>query len=634
MKMLIKTCDWRHLLLRISVLGFTMIVGLSAVVITLTQLGQVRPARAGTLCVKSDGEYGCETSIGDALALAEEGDIVQVASGTYTENVFISQTITLQGGWAPDFSIRDLDTFSVTIRPETISESVVAIQGQFSDTSAVAPTLDGFIITGGRADLGSNHGGGLRIIDSDALVISNTIRDNSAFLLGGGVWVQRGDPILEGNQIMNNQSLGLGQEARGGGVQMENSGATLLSNSVVNNFAIGQRAFGGGVDIIGTVGISATLSGNTIQRNATDSTQPENGFGGGIAISGSSNSEVILINNLIFSNSASIDSSGQPESLGFGGAIAIINGHVRMEGSQVFSNTAASGGGIFIGGNLEDCCNLKGEGNLIQANTAIQGGGVFIGGMADSCCEFSSINTQIQKNNSQEGGGLYNSNQFVNLHNGLVFSNTAVTNGGGLFISAGASISVTNSATIANVAGQDGGAIHNSGQISVTNTTVSGNRATGMGGGIANFNAVNLANTTISDNTSVSGAGVFNSGTVDMVNSLIALNIGNNCLGVMNSLGHNLEDGGTCALNQLTDMSNTTPSIDPLGSNGGQTVTHALKEDSPAIDAGDNSACPAVDQRGVSRPVDGDGDGDTICDIGAFEYQINFGLYLPLVPKD
>jgi hypothetical protein len=155
-----------------------------------------------------------------------------------------------------------------------------------------------------------------------------------------------------------------------------------------------------------------------------------------------------------------------------------------------------------------------------------------------------------------------------------------------------------------------------------------------MGGGIANLNAVNMANTTISNNTSASGAGVLNTGTFETVNSLIALNIGDNCLGVMTSFGHNLEDGGTCALNQPTDISNTTPSINPLGSNGGQTPTHALNGDSPAIDAGDNNACSVVDQRGVTRPVDGDGDGNAVCDIGAFEYQATFGLYLPLISKD
>jgi hypothetical protein len=44
--------------------------------------------------------------------------------------------------------------------------------------------------------------------------------------------------------------------------------------------------------------------------------------------------------------------------------------------------------------------------------------------------------------------------------------------------------------------------------------------------------------------------------------------------------------------------------------------------DSPDIDAGDNTACAGVDQRGIPRPLDGDGDGLAVCDVGAFEYQI------------
>ena len=41
--------------------------------------------------------------------------------------------------------------------------------------------------------------------------------------------------------------------------------------------------------------------------------------------------------------------------------------------------------------------------------------------------------------------------------------------------------------------------------------------------------------------------------------------------------------------------------------------------DSPAIDAGDNGTCPAVDIRGKPRPVDGNGDGNLVCNIGAYE---------------
>ena len=55
------------------------------------------------------------------------------------------------------------------------------------------------------------------------------------------------------------------------------------------------------------------------------------------------------------------------------------------------------------------------------------------------------------------------------------------------------------------------------------------------------------------------------------------------------------------------------PLLGPLADNGGPTPTMALLPGSPAIDAGDDSACPPTDQRGVARPQ------GLACDIGAFE---------------
>jgi hypothetical protein len=40
---------------------------------------------------------------------------------------------------------------------------------------------------------------------------------------------------------------------------------------------------------------------------------------------------------------------------------------------------------------------------------------------------------------------------------------------------------------------------------------------------------------------------------------------------------------------------------------------------SPAIDAGDNGVCPPVDILGALRPVDHNGDGSAVCDLGAYE---------------
>jgi hypothetical protein len=480
----------------------------SVLVLWLVLMSTPRPVHANTLCVKPGGGDGCLASINAALAAAQANDTIRVAAGFYNENVLISQTITLQGGWSSDFSIYDPNVFSSTIQPQDDTQSVVAIQGQFGDTAAVAPTLAGFVITAGRADLGSNHGGGLRIVDSNALVISNTIQNNVAFFLGGGVWVQRGAPILQGNSILNNQSVGLGQNAYGGGLQLENTQAILLDNILAGNIVSGTEA-----------------------------------YGGGLAISGAGSGQVTLMRNQFISNTAALPIQG----FGFGGGIAVNSGQAL-------------------------------------------------------------------------------------LINSTMFSNTATANGGGLFIGTSAVFSFTNSAIIANLAGQDGGAIYNTGVFSISNVTISGNSASGMGGGIANLNLVSMVNTTVANNNSSNGAGLFNLSTVHTTNSLIALNNGDNCLGVLNSQGHNLEDGGTCALGQPTDMSNTSAAMAQLAENGGRTPTHALAADSPAIDAGDNSACPAIDQRGVSRPVDGDEDGTAICDIGAFEYGSSlYQLYLPFL---
>jgi hypothetical protein len=66
----------------------------------------------------------------------------------------------------------------------------------------------------------------------------------------------------------------------------------------------------------------------------------------------------------------------------------------------------------------------------------------------------------------------------------------------------------------------------------------------------------------------------------------------------------------------------------------GQAYGMALAAGSPAIDAGDDAVCPAVDYRGWRRPVDGDGDGDAVCDMGAYEWrEPAVRVYLPLVAR-
>ena len=77
-----------------------------------------------------------------------------------------------------------------------------------------------------------------------------------------------------------------------------------------------------------------------------------------------------------------------------------------------------------------------------------------------------------------------------------------------------------------------------------------------------------------------------------------------------------------------TNTSDISVGLGPLAPNGGplqgstdlnvSLKTLALTPTSPAIDAV-LGACPAADERGTSRPQDGDNSGSIVCDIGAFE---------------
>jgi hypothetical protein len=96
--------------------------------------------------------------------------------------------------------------------------------------------------------------------------------------------------------------------------------------------------------------------------------------------------------------------------------------------------------------------------------------------------------------------------------------------------------------------------------------------------------------------------------------------------GAFASQGHNLIGivNGSTGFGVRSDLVGRTqkplnPRLGPLRNNGGPTLTYALLPGSPAIDRGGSAATLAADQRGVSRPRDGDGNHSLVVDIGAFE---------------
>ena len=104
----------------------------------------------------------------------------------------------------------------------------------------------------------------------------------------------------------------------------------------------------------------------------------------------------------------------------------------------------------------------------------------------------------------------------------------------------------------------------------------------------------------------------------------------------MFSRGYNLiQDATSCEIvgSFVGVITGTAPLLGPLQDNGGDTLTRALLAGSPALNAGNNASCEAVDQRGIVRPQPRhDFNGQRArCDIGAFELEVPmYDIYLPM----
>jgi hypothetical protein len=188
---------------------------------------------------------------------------------------------------------------------------------------------------------------------------------------------------------------------------------------------------------------------------------------------------------------------------------------------------------------------------------------------------------------------------------------------------------VVDSTIDSNYATGIGGGLATFTDILVRNSTISGNVARTVGGGglFVRFRAVlDARNSTIADNEGYDGGGILtNSTDLSLVSTIVAGNradrarfadlAGKREIVVAGS--HNLVGVASDNLALPADTLRGDPGLLPLGHNGGETRTQALRSTSRAIDAGDNTSQLASDQRGAGYPrVVG-----AAADIGAFEYR-------------
>lgn len=245
-------------------------------------------------------------------------------------------------------------------------------------------------------------------------------------------------------------------------------------------------------------------------------------------------------------------------------------------------------------------------------------------------------NVEVTANTSYQGGGISNEGTLT-IANSSIHSNTTSSSGGGLINWGTVTIngSVFHNNTVQELSGSGGGFLNSAGgSISLTNVTISGNHAVGSGSAFTTGGSVSLLNVTIAENVAT---GIYNSGTITFKNALVANNGSQQCqgTGTFTSQGNNLESGNSCHFNQSGDQVSANPRLFPLANNGGSTETHNMQANSPAIDAGTDVGCPTQDQRGKSRPTNGNGSGSAACDIGAIEFDPTIDgktyIFLPVI---
>ncbi|HYP50943.1 MAG TPA: choice-of-anchor Q domain-containing protein, partial [Pyrinomonadaceae bacterium] len=319
-----------------------------------------------------------------------------------------------------------------------------------------------------------------------------------------------------------------------------------------------------------------------------------------------------------------ITNNGSLTIVGRGANFLTISGN---NSSRVFTNnTGATTAISFLrvtGGNGSGSSVWSGTGGGIHN----EGGNLTLTGLV------------ITGNDAGNGGGLGNSsNGTLTLRETTVSDNTAVGNGAGMINISGSTVNIINSTFSRNIAGSHGrnggGGLRTDGAANIANSTFSGNIAqSGRGGAIFyDGTSLTLNNVTIVGNIAgLAGGGIYNRtvmNSFDLRNSIIANNTGGDVVGTVTTFGNNLIGAASIGSGFIdSDLLNQNPLLAPLANNGGQTQTHALLPNSPAVNAGNNcvvnGSCVGgspfqpltTDQRGSGFPRQFGAN----VDIGAFE---------------
>ena len=375
----------------------------------------VIPSHAKTIFVDdnaSDGGDGTSWAsahkyLQDALAVAEYGDEIWVAEGTYKPDQGAGKTagdrsspfvlvngVAMYGGFLGTESSRNPQgDNNQTILSGEINEdselwSLNVVSGVNLDTKTI---LDGFRITKGNANGESDtvyeNGGGVYLSDSNMTVSNLVITNNSAGRRGGGIYSYSDyfspSSLTLTNCVFTNNSA----SETGGGIDSSLSNLTL-TNCVFTNNSAGNN--GGGI----WSSSSSVIMAASTNLNLTNCVFTNNSAGDGGGIYSNYEGKITLTDCVFTNNSARY---------GDGGGISSYYSSSLTLNNCVFTNNSAGRRGGGISSNYSSSLTLN---NCVFTNNSASenGGGIY----SDSSSSLTLTNCVLWKNtsNSIEGHGL------------------------------------------------------------------------------------------------------------------------------------------------------------------------------------------------------------------------------------
>ncbi|MDF2958058.1 MAG: Nitrous oxide reductase accessory protein NosD [Candidatus Alkanophagales archaeon MCA70_species_1] len=234
------------------------------VLLCIAMVVLVATASAKTITVDDDLSecpFANYTSIQDAINDATEGDIIQVYSGTYEENVVVNKTLNLTGIGMP---VIDGMNKGNTIKIE-----------------ADNCTISGFKIINSAGDWNL---AGIHIASSNNLIFNNTISSNK----GHGIGIYSGNNEIYSNTIYSNGWAGVGIYAGGNkiyendiqdngyGIRLFQAGGNIIFSNIIKNNGYGFYLYASSSNVIYSNIVSSngedafyiwSSSGNRIYEN-------------------------------------------------------------------------------------------------------------------------------------------------------------------------------------------------------------------------------------------------------------------------------------------------------------------------------------------------------------------------------